>query len=980
MRRTTALVAALLAITLGGFAADGFAQGVQTGSIRGTVTDQQNLPVPGVTITVQSPALQGVRSTASAGDGTYAFVALPPGTYEMTFEISSFAPVKRSTNVLLGLAVEQNVTLRAAGVAEEVSVVAAAPAPIVNPTVGANYRNDEINALATPRTLQGIAQLAPGLTENTPNAGQVTINGSMAFDNIFMLNGVDVNDNLFGSPQSLFIEDAIEETQILTSGITAEYGRFTGGVVNAITKSGGNTFSGSWRTNFINPAWTDETPFETCDPAVTAATCRPAPARKDDVQLTYEGTLGGPIVRDKLWFFGAARFAKTDTVGTLPFTNLSNTQTDDNKRAEIKLTGTAASNHTIQGGYLSNSTEQASRPTFGFTIDKQSVGNRTLPNWFAFANYRGIVRSNLLVEAQFSQRKFQFKDSGGSSTNIVDSPILTLTQTLAHYNAQYFDATDPENRNNRQLTGNLTYFLEGGDYGRHELKAGYEFFRSQRTGGNSQSSTGYVFEADYAVDASGNPVFDANGFLRPVFVPGETLLQNWLPVRGATLNVDNNSIFAQDHWVINNQLSADIGLRYENVRSEATGNIIGLDHQTFVPRLALAYDVQGNGKHIIHGTYGWYSGRAAETQAGENSNVGTPDFLYSVYTGPAGQGRNFAPGFNLSNYELFFGEFPTANVKVSDDLRTALVKEFSASYGADLLNGRGYGEVTYVHRDASSLFEDFIMLQNGTTTIVRDGVDFGTFTNTVIGNSDEAFREYRGFLFQGRYNIMSRWTVNAHYTVQLRNHGNYEGEGTNTPGAPGLIGDYPELRSPQRHWPSGRLNDFQRHKLRAWTIYNFDLGRAGDLGVSGLLRVDSALTYSLAASSVPLTSIQRSLISGYVDEPGSQTTFFADRGSEFFKGFGLVDVSFNYQIPVFRTLRPWVKLDIFNALNNQKLIQWNTTVTPDPASPTDALGLRTGFRQGSLFGKATATTHFPTPFQGNNGGGRTLRMAVGFRF
>ena len=193
----------------------------------------------------------------SAGDGSYSFLRLPPGRYEMTFEITSFAPVKRTTDVLLGLSVEQNVTLAAAGRTEEVQVVAASPAPIVNATVGANYKHDEIEALATPRSLQGIAQLAPGLTENTPNAGQVAINGGFAFDNVFMLNGVDVNDNLFGSPQNLFIEDAIEETQVLTSGITAEYGRFTGGVVNAVTKSGGNSFSGSWRTNFSNPSWTE---------------------------------------------------------------------------------------------------------------------------------------------------------------------------------------------------------------------------------------------------------------------------------------------------------------------------------------------------------------------------------------------------------------------------------------------------------------------------------------------------------------------------------------------------------------------------------------------------------------------------------------------------------------------------------------------------------------------------------------------------
>ena len=266
MRRTTMLVAALLAVMLGSFAVDSSAQGIQTGSIRGTVVDQQNLPVPGVTVTLQSPALQGVRNTVTAGDGSYSFLQLPPGRYELSYEITSFAPVKRTTDVLLGLSVEQNVTLAAAGRTEEVQVVAASPAPIVNPTVGANYKHEEIQSLATPRTLAGIAQLAPGLTQNTPNADQIAVNGGFAFDNVFMLNGVDVNDNLFGSPQNLFIEDAIEETQVLTSGITAEYGRFTGGVVNAVTKSGGNTFSGSWRTNFSNPSWTNQTPFERCDP------------------------------------------------------------------------------------------------------------------------------------------------------------------------------------------------------------------------------------------------------------------------------------------------------------------------------------------------------------------------------------------------------------------------------------------------------------------------------------------------------------------------------------------------------------------------------------------------------------------------------------------------------------------------------------------------------------------------------------------
>src|SRR5688500_2617826 len=120
MRRTIAIVGVMLAIALGGFVADSVAQGVQYGIIRGTVTDPQDLPVENVTVTASSPSMQGTRATTTAADGTYTFLQLPTGTYELTFETGSFAPARRSTSILLGLTVEQNVQLQTAGVTEAV--------------------------------------------------------------------------------------------------------------------------------------------------------------------------------------------------------------------------------------------------------------------------------------------------------------------------------------------------------------------------------------------------------------------------------------------------------------------------------------------------------------------------------------------------------------------------------------------------------------------------------------------------------------------------------------------------------------------------------------------------------------------------------------------------------------------------------------------------------------------------------------------
>src|SRR5437763_6893761 len=148
-----------------------YAQGVQTGTLRGVVKDSQELAVPGVTVTATSPVLQGPRSTVTDTQGVYVIRALPPGTYEVKFELNGFATLVRRTPVPLGLTAEDNVSMRAAGVAETVQVVAEAPAAIVTPVVGLNLKHEEIEALATPRTIEGIAQLSPGVSENAPNQG-----------------------------------------------------------------------------------------------------------------------------------------------------------------------------------------------------------------------------------------------------------------------------------------------------------------------------------------------------------------------------------------------------------------------------------------------------------------------------------------------------------------------------------------------------------------------------------------------------------------------------------------------------------------------------------------------------------------------------------------------------------------------------------------------------------------------------------------
>jgi hypothetical protein len=141
--------------------------------------------------------------------------------------LSGFAPFVHSDAIvpLVSVAVI-DASMQVATLTEVVNVPAQTSNALVVPTGQSNLTSRELNTIPVGRTPARIAEFAPGLTDNTPNVGQVTISGAFAYDNVFMIDGVDLNDNLFGTANNVFIEDAIDETQVLTSGISAEFGRF----------------------------------------------------------------------------------------------------------------------------------------------------------------------------------------------------------------------------------------------------------------------------------------------------------------------------------------------------------------------------------------------------------------------------------------------------------------------------------------------------------------------------------------------------------------------------------------------------------------------------------------------------------------------------------------------------------------------------------------------------------------------------------
>ncbi|HEX6161336.1 MAG TPA: TonB-dependent receptor, partial [Thermoanaerobaculia bacterium] len=592
----------------------------------GTVTTD-GAPLPGVTVSVTSPAMQGTRTAVTSENGGYTFAALPPGAYTVVFELSGMQKVTKKVQLTLAGTARADADLKMSSVSEAITVTASAPSVLETTQVSSNFTREQIDNLPVQRDIRNTVLLAPGVNNNGPG-NNVMISGAPAYDSTYVVNGVVVNENLRGQPHSLFIEDAIQETTVMTGGISAEYGRFTGGVVSTITKSGGNEFSGSFRDNFSNPAWIDETPF-------VDSSGKPQADNPDKLQQVYEGTLGGYLFRDRLWFFGGGRLASKTPVGTnvstqrfTVGTNIAYENYQDEKRYEVKLTGAVTPQHNLVGSYIDITLDETNN-AFGSIADVDSiVPTRSLPNTLGALSYNGILTSNFLVEAQYSEKYYSFQNSGGRFTDFIQGTWINDTTRGLRFNAPVFcGVCTPEERNNESWIVKANYFFASNRLGSHTVVAGVENFAEERIVNNYQSASEYEINTGNSVIVGSTiyPVFNSSTRFR------------YRPILDLSQGTDfqTESAFVNDRWELNKNFSFNLGVRFDkNNGHDSSGNLVS-DDSAFSPRLGMIYDIGGDGRFRVNASYSRYVSKIADGNVGGSAqSAGSPALFSYNYTGP----------------------------------------------------------------------------------------------------------------------------------------------------------------------------------------------------------------------------------------------------------------------------------------------------------------------------------------------------------
>ena len=609
---------ALLLLTFAvGVTGTAFAQ--TTGTIEGVVRDATGGALPGATAQATSASLQGVRVAASGKDGRFRFQAVPPGSYTVKVDLPGFRPSEKVALVALDATATADFVLEPE-VQEQIAVTGEAPlVDTTATTTGTTYTSAVVTRLPVSRNYADIVRANPGVIEdNGDKQGRSTslsIYGSTSAEHLWIIDGVNTTNVVKGIQGKAINNEFVEEVEVKTGGYQAEYGHAIGGVINVITKSGGNTFHGDGFVYYDSDALQAEREFVPgVDSDLTGM--RVASYTRAD----YGFDLGGYVLKDRLWFFAAYdRVSNPSTIS--PYVAGPLVSTSDrfplDKTDNLysgKLTWNIASSSTLVGSVFADPTTSTGASNADPNLNGQPITNPDPGTWesdrsigavdFGLRLNRLLGSSGLvIVQGGRHQDKYSlvptgpslqtqiqdFRCEGGTPEQMCPAPQQPLS---VHGGiGQIFGPIDHSQSHRDQVRMDGSFYL-----GAHEAKAGAEY-QDGETDAVSAYSGGQLVGL---YNEYGQTYYQHQFFSES---PTDLTPVDW-PSKAITRDL---GIYAQDSWRVLANLTINAGLRFDREWIINFQNVATIKTDSWQPRIGVVWDPLGDGTSKVYASAGRYA-------------------------------------------------------------------------------------------------------------------------------------------------------------------------------------------------------------------------------------------------------------------------------------------------------------------------------------------------------------------------------------
>jgi len=776
----------------------------QTGTVEGRIVDQQGAVLPGVAVTLTGP--RGSQTAVTDPDGHFRFVGVTPATYSLKAELTGFA-TETQPEVLVGIGktVLAEFTMKVSGVSESVEVTAASAVDVKSAATHTNITSDLLRLMPIySPTSTGLLNAAPGINSSSAYGAQAS------YGNALLLDGVDTRDPQGGSAWTFFNQNLIEEIQVGGLGAPAEYGGFTGGIINTVTKSGGNAYSGLFSLRFTN----DSLAANNISQDVLNANPGLGEAAIVKKLTDYTVQMGGPISKDKAFFFGSIQRYSATSDPTGPVANSQ----DISPRFNAKVTLQPSSSDTIVLGTQYDSYNVTGRVGFwpaAQAHDQQTV-TEDAPEWVWNAQWRKVMGASTFLETKFTGYwGYYYLDP-------VDPSPFTYDADTDEYSGGG-GGLEYEDRSRNQVQASLTRYADA--FGKHTLKFGAEIERSH-VGTKYQP---YGPAGFYVLAYSGIPYYRIS--------------------YGYEFEGDNKrlSAYAQDQWTTG-RLTLDLGLRLDRIRgsSPKSDGDVYKPHAAWGPRIGAAYDLTGKGFSVIRGFYGRYFEGTA-TQFFISATPGIQDYTQT----PLHPDGSVAGPTEVVTPAFVYG--------MSDDIGHPRTDEFNVSWESQLnrtmrltvsgiwrktddfvnnvINGAQWRPVTLTNGLTNQTFTGYNWANRSTTDqnfFIRnvEGYQYVATDGTTIATADPR-RSYKAMMVYLTNSLRRRFGYQVSYVlakaegnVDNNGFGNWLG-GTQW-GSPntGVINAFGELTNSRRHEIKANLSyNVPKVDVYLGAVYNGLSGR-----------------------------------------------------------------------------------------------------------------------------------------------------------